>query len=406
MTMMDYFEMDWSRAVEKASRYSKDKIDWWLVKEESDGVTYTIIGEDTDGDGRVDFIHADTEGSGRIDFSAYLREDEWVMTNLIEAWLEVNFSLPWSRSSYKRHNVDIFFNETRVASFIDELPEGHYCFPIPPRAIYFPQDKCTENRIQIKSEHLRGGHYVVNNDFQILYRMTEVDTFLVAGTREEAEKKVYDTPGFRYKGFDLSVNSNDISISKQGELAPGEKVEITANICNLGMDPAKDVVVALLQSPVESGSSIRAASVTIPEVSLYGSQKVRFEWTAVPGEQCLQVVIDPDNILEDNSCFNNKALLVVRVSGKDTPPQLEIKYPEEGKKYDNPVVRLEGQGLDESGISRMEYRVDGGLWIERKGTDKISEDISIQPGSHTIFFRAVDCAGNQAEASRNIVVSY
>jgi hypothetical protein len=329
---------------------------------------------------------------------------KWSHTNLVEAWLEVNFSLPWARSAYIPHNVDIYFNGMKIASFRDALPEGHYAFPIPPRAIRFPGGPENENCIELKSEHLRGGHYVVTSDFQVVYRLTEVDTFVIAESREAAEKKVYDTPGFRFKGMDLGVNSNDITISKQGELTPGERVEITANIHNLGMDSGKDVTVALLQAPVGAPTSIEVARMTLPEVPLYGPKQVKFTWTAIPGEQSLRVVIDPDKTLEENSRFNNEALLIVKVSGKDNPPQIEITLPEEGKKFDSPKVKLEARGIDESGISLMEYRIDGGLWIQRKGDGKISEDIIIQPGEHIIYFRAVDCSGNQTETSRRISV--
>lgn len=368
--------IDWTNANVKASRYSKERVDWWLLRTASGDRCFMIIGEDTDDDEVVDFIHADTTGSGRMDFSAFFKDEQWVLTNLVEAWLEVNFSLPWARSAYIPHNADIYFNGVKVASFSGALPEGHYAFPIPPRAIRFPGGRENDNMIEIKSEHLRGGHYIVTSDFRVLYRLTEVDTYVIAESREAAEKKVYDTPGFRFKGMDLSVNSNDISISRQGELNPGERVEITANIHNLGMDPGKDVAVALLQSPVGGANPIEIARVTLPDIPLYGPKQVRFTWTAVPGEQMLRVVIDPDKTLEENSRFNNEALITVKVSGKDNPPQLEVALPEDGKKFDNPNVKLEARGIDESGISLMEYRIDSGLWVQKKGADKISENIT------------------------------
>ncbi|MCU0286992.1 MAG: hypothetical protein MUF15_11405 [Acidobacteria bacterium] len=394
--------LDWNRAAASKKKYSTEKTDWWKIVEEIDGLQYMIIGEDTDGDGVVDFIHADTRGTGLIDFSAIRREDGWAMTNLIEAWLEIKFSLPWARTSYVPYNADIFFNDVKIASFTDSIPEGHYVFPIPPRALYDTEGPRKENKIEVNSEHLRGGHYVVTSDFKVVYRFTEVDTFVIAESREIAEKKVYETPGFRFKGMDLGVNSNDITISKQGVLSPGEKVEITADIHNFGMAPGKDITVALLQAPLDSPNSLETARVTLPEIPLYGSKQVRFNWTAVPGQQALRVVIDPDKTLEENSRFNNEALLIVKVSGKDNPPQLEITMPEEGQTFDQPKIKLEARGIDESGIALMEYRIDGGLWVQRKGADKISEDIIIQPGEHIIYVRAMDCAGHQIEVSRKI----
>ncbi|MDO8942861.1 MAG: CARDB domain-containing protein, partial [Desulfobacterales bacterium] len=404
MTSPACLPVDWTKAEIKASRYVQGRTDWWSVSMIQGARRFTLIGEDTDGDGVVDFIHADTTGSGRMNFSAYFSDGKWVPTNLVEAWLEVSFALPWARREYVTHNSDIYFNGVSVAAFRGDLPEGHYVFPIPPRAIRFPGGPENENRIEIKSEHLRGGHYVVTSDFQVLYRLTEVDTYVIAESREAAEKSVFDTPGFRFKGMDLGVNSNDLSISRPGELKPGDKVEITANLQNLGMDPGKDVTVALMQTPMGSGNSIEVARVTVPEVPLYGPLPVKLPWTAVPGEQVLRVVIDPDKTLEENSRFNNEALLTVKVSGKDTPPQLEVTQPEDGKKFDAPKVRIEMRGIDESGISLLEYAIDGGLWTARKGADRISEEIAVQPGAHTLHFRATDCSGNQAACSRQITV--
>ena len=137
---------------------------------------------------------------------------------------------------------------------------------------------------------------------------------------------------------------------------------------------------------------------------LYGSLPVKLPWTAVPGEQMLRVVIDPDKTLEENSRFNNEALLNVKVSGKDNPPQLEVTHPEDGQKFDAPAVRIEMRGVDEFGISLLEYRIDGGLWASTKAVDRISEEIIVQPGAHTLDFRATDCSGNQATCSRQISV--
>lgn len=215
-----------------------------------------------------------------------------------------------------------------------------------------------------------------------------------------------ETPGFRFKGADLSVNSNDISISKSDGIAPGESLEVRANIYNLGMDPGKEVAVALVMSLPGGTNPVEVARITVPEVPLYGPTPVKFPWIAVPGEHALRVVIDPDKKLEENSRFNNEALITVKVPGKDTPPKLEIRSPDQGQKFSKPKVQLDASGIDESGISLMEYRIDGGLWTQRQGSDRLSEEVTIQPGDHTIFFRATDVSGNQITESRTISVTF
>ncbi len=406
MDILDDFQVDWESAITKTSRYLKDPIDWWRVIKTENGRKFEFIGEDTNGDQVVDFIHASTRADGRMEFSAFSKGGKWYDTNLIEALLEINFSLPWARSSYVPYNADIYFNDFKIATFINSLPEGHYAFPIPPGAIFFHENTEADYTIEVKSEHLRGGHYIVTSDFQLLYRLTEVDTYVIAESREAAEKKVLDTPGFRFKGSDLSVNSNDLSISKSVDLSHGERLEISANIHNLGMDPAKEVTVALVQSLPGGANPIEVSKIIVPDVPLYGPTPVKFSWTAVPGEHALKVIIDPDKELEENSRFNNEALITVKVGGKDTPPNLEITSPEDGQKFDQPKIRLEARGIDESGILLMEYRIDGGLWMQRKGADKISEEIIVQPGEHTIYFRATDCSGNPFSSSRKITVDF
>ena len=185
---IDPGQIDWSKASVKKSKYSETSIDWWMVKPDENS-SAIVIGEDTDGDGVVDFVHADMTGMGKLSYSALLIGGMWSPTNLIEAWLEVNFSLPWARNAYIPHNAEIYFNGVKVAGFASSLPEGHYAFPIPPRAVRFAGHPGDENKIEIKSEHLRGGHYIVTSDFQVVYRLTDVDTFVIAeipgGCRQE-----------------------------------------------------------------------------------------------------------------------------------------------------------------------------------------------------------------------------
>lgn len=396
---------DWSKAQVKASRYAPDRVDWWQFTETRAGHRFMLIGEDTDGDGTVDFIHADTTGSGRLDFSAYLQEGSWFLTNLLEAWLEINFSLPWSRDNYLPHNVDIRFNGITIASFKDSLPEGHYSFAIPPRAVRFPGE-AADNVIEVVSQHLRGGHYIITSDFQVVYRLTVVDTYIIAGSREEATQKVLSTPGFRFRGGDLAVNSNDLFISKTRDITPGERLEVKANLYNLGMDPVRDVTVAFMQTLPGGSNPVEISRLTLPEVPLYGPTAAVFSWIAVPGHHTLSVTIDPEGILADNSRFNNRALLNVWVHGKDTAPQVEISSPMAGQKFDRPEVLLEAQGIDETGILLMEYRVDGGIWEQRRGVDHLRETITVQPGDHVLHVRATDCSGNTAEDFRAITVDF
>lgn len=399
-------QIDWTKADLTARRYPGTSPDWFRLTYSEGDNHIMLIGEDTDGDGVVDFIHADTTGSGRIDFSAFFKDGRWQKTNLVEAWLEVNFSLPMARDNYVPHNAELRFNGVTIAAFRDSLPEGHYAFPIPPRAIQFPMDRSRDDVIEVVSQHLRGGHYLVTSDFQVVYRLTEVDAFVIAESRESAEHKIVSTPGFRFSGGDPAVSSNDISLSKTDKIAPGERINVSVTVSNMGMDPVNDVTVAMIQT-LPGGSNPREISrITLPEVGLYGPTVVTFPWIAVPGQHTLNIIVDPENLLGENSRFNNKAMITVSVPGKDTPPQVQIVSPQPGVKTDSPAVILEVMGIDETGILLMEYRLDDGIWVQRQGIDHLRETLTVPPGEHVIHVRATDCGGNAVEDSRTVTAEY
>jgi len=398
--------IDWNAAPIKNCRYAKDKVDWWQHSITLGDSQYLLIGEDTDGDGIIDFIHADTTGSGYIDLSAFLEDDEWQITNLVEAWLEVNFSLPAARDSYVPHNVDIVLNGQTIASLKDMIPEGHFAFPIPPRVLRFPDGTEIQNQLEIKSEHLRGGHYAVTSDFQIVYRLATVDSFIIAESRDKAKDKVFSNPAFRFKNSDLLINCNDIFLSKTQNITPGENLELKANIYNLGMETASNVEVALIQSLSGGSNPLEIGRQVLNLVPLYGPSPVSFAWIAVPGVHALTVVIDPDGKLVENERKNNQALITVTVPGKDNLPQLTIISPASDQKYTDSQVSIEAKGNDESGIYMMEYRIDGGLWQKRANVDSINEVVAIQPGDHSIYFRVTDCSGQMVEDFRQINLNY
>jgi hypothetical protein len=57
---------------------------------------------------------------------------------------------------------------------------------------------------------------------------------------------------------------------------------------------------------------------------------------------------------------------------------------------------------DGSGIDHFEISVDGGAWTRLGGTPMA--ELSLADGSHSITVRAVDVAGNTAEASASVIV--
>ncbi len=122
--------IDWSKWNDPEDSDNNGQIDRWSINDDLEGILW--VGDDTDGDGEIDFVHADIGDDGQYDYSAFRLEDGWEETNLVEAYLEMGFSLPWRRSAYEKHDVNIVMNGVVVASLRDQVPEGNYTFRLPP----------------------------------------------------------------------------------------------------------------------------------------------------------------------------------------------------------------------------------------------------------------------------------
>ena len=65
------------------------RADRWSQKDELEGILW--IGNDTTGDGQVDFVQGDIWWDGQMDYSAFRTAAGWEQTNLVEAWMEMDF---------------------------------------------------------------------------------------------------------------------------------------------------------------------------------------------------------------------------------------------------------------------------------------------------------------------------
>ena len=122
---LDPTKLDWSSAVPEEDITGDGVLDRWVMYKDNT----EWMGDDTDGNGTIDFVHADIGQDGIYEYSALLEADgTWSRTNLVEGWLEMGFSLPWSASAYHPHNVDILLNDTVIGQLRDTIPNGNYTF--------------------------------------------------------------------------------------------------------------------------------------------------------------------------------------------------------------------------------------------------------------------------------------
>jgi Pre-toxin TG/Bacterial Ig domain len=390
---LDAGDVDWSTKTNPQDSNGDGKVDRWEVDDQVGGILW--VGEDTDADGKIDFVHADIGSDGQVEYAAYKTKDGWDQTNLVEAWLEMGFSLPWKRGTYHKHDLDLVFNGTVVASITDSVPEGNYRFKLPPSVIKFQANGApAESTIQIRSKHLRGGHYVVNSDFRIKLRMTGTRAFVVGPNLKKAVANLDSLKGLSLSGPDYSVSSGELRVVKpRKKLAKGDVIIIEVPLRNVGASHSGSVAVALLRA-VPGGKGVELTRKYVRDLPLIGETVVRLLWKVAAGNHALRIVVDPDKETADTDWANNEAIYSLSVPGDDAKPTLKLTSPAANFKTDKTVVEVKGTAGDDSGIARVEVRIDGGLWKPLRGRESFSGKLLLQPGRHNIEVRAIDSSGN------------
>ena len=415
----DYFFQQLN--MEMAQEFEPSTLDWTDATLEEDltgdgildrSVMYVDgtewIGDDTNGDGVIDFVHADIGQDGIFEYSALLREDgNWEPTNLIEGWLEMGFSLPWNANTYHPHNVDILLNDVVIGQLRDTIPNGNYTFYMPPHLIKFNErGEPGDNRIGIQSEHLRGGHYVVNSDFRFNIRMTSTPVWSVGEDATDALTAARQVEGLVVDHPDFSVSSSDLVFHAPDELKAGDPCFIQSSIRNLGAISPESVDVILVdkrqgREPIE----IQRNRITDPITD--GDQIIEFSWKATPGQHKLKIIADPEETAGDLNRLNNEAITMVTVPGDDDQPTIKVlslEVPDPSKpQLAVATIRCDDNG----GINALEASIDGGIWqsVPTPGSGlKTSVKLLLQPGAHSLTFRVTDAGGNQVEAKKNLTI--
>lgn len=107
---------------------------------------------------------------------------------------------------------------------------------------------------------------------------------------------------------DLMVQVSDFSIDPAVPV-PGEPVTLEARVNNLGGQPAENVRVDLLE--VGRGGQTLIESRNLEEVSEEGFATLSWSWTlgTQDGLEGIQLVVDPDDVISEQSVANNQAEL-------------------------------------------------------------------------------------------------
>lgn len=397
----DLDALDWQHAGAGVDTGGDGKADrWTLIAGDIEWV-----GSDGDGDGFVDHVYADVGRDGISEFAAVRIGKVWRPTNLVEAWLEMSFALRGSRDSYKPHDVEVVLNGVTIGLLKDMLPEGNFSFRIPPGALRFDDSGLPgDNRVGLRTTHLRGGHYAVNSDFRFKFRLTATPVWMVAKSPEEARERALRTSGVSLNAPDFSLSAAQLVMEAPDAPKAGDEIGLVFPLRNLGAAPARDVELALMRI-LPDGRREEQARTRVQAVGLDAPVEAALRWKIRGGLNKLVLVADPDKRFEDPDLANNEAQFMLSASGDDTPPVLKIVQPASGAVLKETVVWLELEVGDEAGPVAPLVSIDGGLWHEAPAAQgRMSLPLLLQPGARRLDVRVVDAAGNEATASADIRV--
>jgi hypothetical protein len=77
------------------------------------------------------------------------------------------------------------------------------------------------------------------------------------------------------------------------------------------------------------------------------------------------------------------------------PPQITITFPSNSSVLPYANVTVQGNASDNVAIQTVELSTDNVTWLRTNGTATWSANLTIEPGTNTIYARATDTAGNR-----------
>ena len=398
---LDPSRLDWSKKDQAQDVDGDGEMDRWVLTTEE----VRWVGDDSNEDGSVDFVHADVGNNGIYEYSAYLKNKQWRKTNLVEAWLEMGFSLPWKRSAYKPHSLDIMFNGQPIGKLENTIPEGNYSFRIPPALMKFDsQGMPKDNQVGIKSKHLRGGHYVVNSDFRFKFRLTATPVWTIAENPKQARQRVDALSSVDILSVDVGISSASVKVKGPEKPKAGDAMQVVIPLRNMASRSPNRLAVGLYRE-MPDGTQKELARTVVRHLPLDGVHDVKLPFRAPGGENTLQVILDPDDDLQDVDKSNNVASFFLAAAGDNQPPVLHISYPSAGKKLRGGIQDLSFSVKDDQELLSVQVAVDGGLWQEQ-ALDVSAHKVKLllQPGQHELSVRATDTSGNIAHEDIKVEV--
>lgn len=382
--------LDWSQATPITDTTGTGQLGRWRLSH--DDIEWT--GSDGSGDGAIDHVSADVGRDGRHEYAAVLHEGEWHPTNIVEAWLEMDFALRGSRDSYQPHTVQVVLNDTTIGLLEDMLPEGNFRFPIPVTALRFDGDgQPAGNQVGLRTTHLRGGHYAVNSDFRFKFRLAATPTFAPGSSPAEASRRAAESAGISLNEPDFSVSAAEVVIEGPDPLNAGDEITIRFPVRNLGAISASNVPVEL-QRILPGGRRETVGSTLLSRVGVDELALGNITWKIPGGDSNLALVVDPEEAFGDPDRVNNQAMFRISATGASTPPTVDIVFPRPGARVDRSVLPLELHVAAETGEIVAMISINQGLWHEQPAQPgRLNIPLLVQPGEQTVDIQIIDASG-------------
>ena len=123
------------------------------------------------------------------------------------------------------------------------------------------------------------------------------------------------------------------------------------------------------------------------------------QWSLTQGDGTKTVYYQVSNVLGMVSTTYSDSIIF-----DTTPPATTIASPSEGEKLQSSSVSVTWSGSDAgSGLEKYEVKLDSGNWVS-KGLSTTHTFTGVDDGSHAVYVKATDNAGNSKEYARSFSV--
>lgn len=254
-------------------------------------------------------------------------------------------------------------------------------------SLYFNDEQLSDG--ENKNDIANSKSYFDFKSFDVLDFLTEDDNKVKF--QRDNEDYVHPVLAALILGTEEAGSSSDLLVSglTLPVLYAGKENTIKATIKNIGRESASSFQAALY------GDDKIISTASISSLASGKNKTIDFNWKpAIDGEKALKVYVDYTNKVKELREVNNMNSPVIAKVIDMTPPELEIKSPEDGSFVDTGNLTVSGTVEDTS--RNLTVKVNGKkATLSKDGS--WSAKVPVVPGSNVIAVSAVDRANNTAK---------